>query len=131
MTRLMMFLAPVLGGVVIHFIGTELALSFVCICLFVSGTFLLYIKENRASQPIRKTWLEQFLHGFTYFFTKPIIVWLGIFLTFVQFGAGVTMVTNLPYIKGAVSGICGIWLFYGRIPTWLCSWIYTSRKSNI
>ncbi len=103
MTRLMMFLAPVLGGVVIHLIGTELTLSFVCICLFVSGTVLLYIKENRTSQSIRKTWLEQFLHGFTYFFTKPIIVWLGIFLTFVQFGVGVTMVTNLPYIKDELS----------------------------
>lgn len=99
MTRLMMFLAPVLGGVVIHFIGTELTLSFVCICLFVSGAFLLYIKEKRTTTDIRKTWLEQFLQGFTYFFTKPIIVWLGIFLTFVQFGVGVTMVTNLPYIK--------------------------------
>ncbi|MBJ8080887.1 MFS transporter [Bacillus wiedmannii] len=103
MTRLMMFLAPVLGGVVIHLIGTKLALFFVCICLFVSGTVLLYIKENRTSQSIRKTWLEQFLHGFTYFFTKPIIVWLGIFLTFVQFGVGVTMVTNLPYIKDELS----------------------------
>ncbi len=103
MTRLMMFLAPVLGGVVIHLIGIELTLSFVCICLFVSSTVLLYIKENRTSQPIRKTWLEQFLHGFTYFFTKPIIVWLGIFLTFVQFGVGVTMVTNLPYIKDELS----------------------------
>lgn len=99
MTRLMMFLAPVLGGVVIHFIGTERTLSFVCICLFVSGAFLLYIKEKRTTTDIRKTWLEQFLQGFTYFFTKPIIVWLGIFLTFVQFGVGVTMVTNLPYIK--------------------------------
>lgn len=36
-------------------------------------------------------------------FTKPIIVWLGIFLTFVQFGVGVTMVTNLPYIKDELS----------------------------
>ena len=67
MTRLMMFLAPVLGGVVIHLIGTGLTLSFVCICLFVSGAFLFYIKENRTSKPIRKTWIEQFLHGFTYF----------------------------------------------------------------
>ncbi|KAA0794774.1 MFS transporter [Bacillus sp. BB56-3] len=103
MTRLMMFLAPVLGGVVIHYIGTEFTLSFVCICLFVSGAFLLYIKEKRTTTDIRKTWLEQFLQGFTYFFTKPIIVWLVIFLTFVQFGVGVTMVTNLPYIKDELS----------------------------
>ncbi|EJS68681.1 MFS transporter [Bacillus cereus] len=103
MTRLMMFLAPVLGGIVIKLIGTELTLIFVCISLFVSGALLFYIKEKRTAQDIRKTWLEQFLHGFTYFFTKPIIVWLGVFLIFVQFGVGVTMVTNLPYIKDELS----------------------------
>ncbi|MFK4426414.1 MFS transporter [Bacillus sp. RC51] len=103
MTRLMMFLAPVIGGIVIKFIGIELTLSFVCMCLFISGGLLLFIKEKRVQQELRKTWLEQFLHGFTYFFTKPVIVWLGIFLTFVQFGVGVTMVTNLPYIKDELS----------------------------
>ncbi|MES9696394.1 MFS transporter [Bacillus sp. JJ927] len=103
MTRLMMFLAPVLGGIVIHFIGMKLTLFFVCICLFISGGLLLFIREKRIKQELRKTWLEQFLHGFTYFFTKPVIVWLGVFLTFVQFGVGVTMVTNLPYIKDELS----------------------------
>ncbi|MDM5428275.1 MFS transporter [Bacillus mycoides] len=103
MTRLMMFLAPVLGGIVIHFIGMKLRLFFVCVCLFISGGLLLFITEKRIKQELRKTWLEQFLHGFTYFFTKPVIVWLGIFLTFVQFEVGVTMVTNLPYIKDELS----------------------------
>ncbi|RWS44943.1 MFS transporter [Bacillus mycoides] len=103
MARLMMFLAPVLGGIVINFIGMKLTLFFVCVCLFISGGLLLFIKEKRIKQELRKTWLEQFLHGFTYFFTKPVIVWLGVFLTFVQFGVGVTMVTNLPYIKDELS----------------------------
>ncbi|SCC36136.1 MFS transporter [Bacillus mycoides] len=103
MTRLMMFLAPVLGGIVIHLIGMKLTLFFVCICLFISGGLLLFVREKRIKQELRKTWLEQFLHGFTYFFTRPVIVWLGIFLTFVQFGVGVTMVTNLPYIKDELS----------------------------
>jgi MFS family permease len=103
MTRLMMFLAPVLGGIVIHFIGMKLTLFFVCVCLFISGGLLLFITEKRIKQELRKTWLEQFLHGFTYFFTKTVIVWLGIFLTFVQFGVGVTIVTNLPYIKDELS----------------------------
>ncbi|MGE6590223.1 MFS transporter [Bacillus mycoides] len=103
MNRLMMFLAPVLGGIVSHFIGMKLTLFFVCVCLFISGGLLLFITEKRIKQELRKTWLEEFLHGFTYFFTKPVIVWLGIFLTFVQFGVGVTMVTNLPYIKDELS----------------------------
>ncbi|MEK4933416.1 MFS transporter [Bacillus sp. FSL M7-1345] len=103
MTRLMMFLAPVLGGIVIHLIGMRLTLFFLCICLFISGGLLLFVREKRIKQELRKTWLEEFLHGFTYFFTKPVIVWLGVFLTFVQFGVGVTMVTNLPYIKDELS----------------------------
>ncbi len=103
MTRLMMFLAPVLGGIVIHLIGMKLTLFFLCICLFISGGLLLFIREKRIKQELRKTWLEEFLHGFTYFFTKPVIAWLGVFLTFVQFGVGVTMVTNLPYIKDELS----------------------------
>ncbi|MED1558921.1 MFS transporter [Bacillus paramycoides] len=103
MTRLMMFLAPVLGGIIIKFIGIKLTILFVCSCLFISGGLLLFIREKRIKQELRKTWLEQFLHGFTYFFTKPVIVWLGVFLAFVQFGVGVTMVTNLPYIKDELS----------------------------
>ncbi|PEC22289.1 MFS transporter [Bacillus cereus] len=103
MTRLMMFLAPVLGGIVIKSIGLKLTIFFVCVCLFISGGLLFFIKEARVRKELRKTWLEQFLHGFTYFFTKPTIVWLGVFLTFVQFGVGVTMVTNLPYIKDELS----------------------------
>ncbi|MBJ8052614.1 MFS transporter [Bacillus cereus] len=103
MTRLMMFLAPVLGGIVINIIGMKPTLFFVCICLFISGGLLLFITEKRIKQELRKMWLEEFLNGFTYFFTKPVIVWLGVFLTFVQFGVGVTMVTNLPYIKDELS----------------------------
>ncbi|MFJ8526825.1 MFS transporter [Bacillus sp. NPDC094106] len=98
MTRLMMFLAPVLGGAIIKIVGVPFTLFFVCVSLFISGVLLLFMREKRVQQVIRKAWLEQFLEGFTYFFKQPIIVWLGVFLTFVQFGVGVTMVINLPYI---------------------------------
>ncbi|WP_144569634.1 MFS transporter [Bacillus pseudomycoides] len=103
MVRLMMFLAPVLGGIVIEFIGVKLTLFFVCLFLFISGTLLLFIQEHRVAQTIRKSWLKQFIEGFTYYFKQPIIVWLGVFLTFVQFGVGVTMVINLPYIIDELS----------------------------
>ncbi|KEK22186.1 MFS transporter [Bacillus gaemokensis] len=98
MVRLMMFLAPVLGGIVIEFIGVKLTLFFVCLFLFISGILLLFIQEHRVTQTVRKSWLRQSIEGFTYYFKHPIIVWLSVFLTFVQFGVGVTMVINLPYI---------------------------------
>ncbi|MBY0597556.1 MFS transporter [Bacillus bingmayongensis] len=103
MIRLMMFLAPVLGGIVVEFIGVKLTLFFVCFLLFISGTLLLFIQEHRVAQTVRKSWLKQSIEGFAYYFKQPIIVWLGVFLTFVQFGVGVTMVINLPYIIDELS----------------------------
>ncbi|PEY29070.1 MFS transporter [Bacillus cereus] len=103
MVRLMMFLAPVLGGVIVEFIGVKLTLFFVCLFLFISGILLLFIQEHRVTQTVRKSWFKQSIEGFTYYFKQPTIVWLGVFLTFIQFGVGVTMVINLPYIIDELS----------------------------
>lgn len=102
--RLMTFLAPILGGVVIEYMGVIPTLLFVCSTLITSGTLLLLIRENRISFSVRKSWLEQFSEGITFFFKQRLIVWLGIFLAFVQFGVGVTMVVTLPYITKELSG---------------------------
>ncbi|WP_203247925.1 MFS transporter [Sporosarcina beigongshangi] len=103
-TRLMMFLAPAAGGIVIEYVGTNLTLSLVFILLTVSGFLLLWVREQRTTIVIRTTWLEQFTEGIRYFFQERTIVWLGIFLAFVQFGVGVTMVINLPYITDILKG---------------------------
>ncbi|UTR06679.1 MFS transporter [Alkalihalobacillus sp. LMS6] len=103
--RIMMFLAPIAAGVTIEGIGVQITLAIVCILLVVSGCALLFIDEPRLDDTeIRKAWLEDFREGFTFFFKQKIIVWLGVFLAFVQFGVGVTMVTTLPYITGELSG---------------------------
>ncbi|MFC0418571.1 MFS transporter [Cytobacillus solani] len=102
--RLMTFMAPIAGGVVVEYFGVKLTLFFVSGFLLASGTLLLFIKEEKTSQNERKTWLQQFTEGISYFFKQPIIVWLGIFLAFVQFGVGAAMVINLPYITTELSG---------------------------
>ncbi|WP_285767507.1 MFS transporter [Peribacillus sp. SI8-4] len=102
--RLMTFSAPILGGVVIEQAGVMPTLIFVCTVLIVSGILLLFIHEVRTLQHVRKSWLEQFSEGISYFFKQPVMVWLGIFLAFVQLGVGVTMVVNLPYITKELSG---------------------------
>ncbi|WP_342597990.1 MFS transporter [Psychrobacillus sp. FSL H8-0483] len=102
--RLMTFLAPILGGVVIEYSGVIPTLIFVCITLMTSGALLLFVQEKKVSQSVRKSWLEQFKEGIFYFFSERPIVWLGIFLAFVQFGVGVTMVVTLPYITQELSG---------------------------
>ncbi|ADU29103.1 MFS transporter [Evansella cellulosilytica] len=104
MVRLMSFLAPITGGIVIEYIGIIPTLSLVCIVLSTSGTLLLFIKEKSETLNVRKSWLEDFREGISFFFKQRIIVWLGIFLAFVQFGVGVTMVTTLPYITMSLSG---------------------------
>ncbi|MFC0189500.1 MFS transporter [Fictibacillus aquaticus] len=103
-SRLMMFLAPVSGGIVIEYIGIKLTLLCIVVSLTISGSILLWINEQRIVKEIRSTWLEQFTEGISYFFKERRIVWLGIFLGFVQFGVGVTMVINLPYIIDVLHG---------------------------
>lgn len=102
--RLTTFLAPILGGFVVEYIGVIPTLIFVSVVLITSGTLLLLIKETKVTTNVRKTWIEQFIEGISYFFKHPIIVWLGVFLAFVQFGVGVTMVITLPYITEELSG---------------------------
>ncbi|MDR7072443.1 MFS family permease [Fictibacillus barbaricus] len=105
--RLMMFLAPVTGGIVIEYIGIKFTLLFVIISLTLSGFFLLQVQEKCKTRNIRATWLEQFTEGIKYFFKERRVVWLGVFLGFVQFGVGVTMVINLPYIIDILNGNYG------------------------
>ncbi|WP_010676720.1 MFS transporter [Bacillus timonensis] len=102
--RLMTFLAPIMGGFVVEYLGVTYTLIFVSAVLFISGILLLFIQETRVSHNVRRTWVEQFVDGISYFFKQPIIVWLGIFLAFVQFGVGVTMVITLPYVTDELSG---------------------------
>ncbi|MBS4192644.1 MFS transporter [Bacillus sp. FJAT-49705] len=102
--RLMTFCAPILGGLIVEYIGVKPTLISVSAILITSGTLLLFIHEVKISQSVRKSWLEHFIEGISYFLKQPVIVWLGVFLAFVQFGVGVTMVINLPYITKELSG---------------------------
>ncbi|MFE8702901.1 MFS transporter [Cytobacillus sp. FJAT-54145] len=102
--RLMTFLAPITGGIVIEYIGVKPTLTLVSFLLLCSGLTLLFIQENKNVHGVRNSWLKEFVEGITFFFKQPIVVWLGVFLAFVQFGVGVTMVTTLPYITQELNG---------------------------
>ncbi|EOR23926.1 major facilitator superfamily protein [Niallia nealsonii AAU1] len=104
MARLMTFTAPVIAGIVIESIGIGSTLSLICTALIISGSLLLGINEEREDKAERKAWVTEFMEGISYFFQQRTIVWLGIFLAFVQFGVGVTMVINIPYIKTVLDG---------------------------
>ncbi|MBB4825217.1 MFS family permease [Sporosarcina luteola] len=104
MTRMMLFIAPVLGGLVIQTIGTRSTLLMISTLLISSGLLLLSLQENRIRITIRKSWFGQLQEGIHYFFGMRLIVWLGIFLALVQFGVGVTLVINLPYITDVLGG---------------------------
>ena len=102
--RLMTFLAPITGGIVIEYIGVKPTLTLVSFLLLCSGLTLLFIQENKNVHGVRNSWLTEFVEGITFFFKQPIVVWLGVFPAFVQFGVGVTMVTTLPYITQELNG---------------------------
>lgn len=102
--RLMTFLSPIVAGIVIEYAGVHITLILVSTLLIISGFTLLFIQERRNNIEVRKTWVADFIEGISFFFSQKIIVWLGVFLAFVQFGVGVTLVTTLPYITEELDG---------------------------
>jgi len=102
--RLMTFISPIVAGIVIEYTGVHITLILVCSLLIISGFTLLFIQEERNTIEVGKTWLADFIEGISFFFSKKTIVWLGVFLAFVQFGVGVTLVTTLPYITKELGG---------------------------
>ncbi|WP_066158690.1 MFS transporter [Halalkalibacter krulwichiae] len=102
--RLMMFMAPLMAGAVIEVAGIPVTLILVSSFLIGSGFTLLLIQEDRRKMDVRKTWMAEFREGVSFFYAERILVWLGVFLAFVQFGVGVTMVTTLPYVIDELGG---------------------------
>nr|WP_091773364.1 MFS transporter [Piscibacillus halophilus] len=102
--RVMTVVAPIGAGVVVQYLSVELTLAMVSTLLLLSGFLILQVQEKRGPRDIRKPWIQEFVEGTSFFFTQKMIVWLGIFVGFVQLGVGVTIVIRIPYIIDVLSG---------------------------
>ena len=94
----MAVMGPITAGVLIDFIEVNWLLIIISIAFLLSTYNLVQIYEGNVKQKLRKPWIQEFKEGLSSYFEQPLIVWLGIFFGFVQFGVGVTIVTTLPYI---------------------------------
>ncbi|WP_413374877.1 MFS transporter [Alkalihalobacillus sp. 1P02AB] len=102
--RLMTFIAPLLGGFIIQYVEVAIAVLVMAVFSLFSGFLLLSIEMRKTIQLKKTRWIDDFKEGVSYFFKQKTIVWLCFFLTFVQFGVGVTMVIALPYITDILTG---------------------------
>lgn len=104
-SRLMMFLGPPLGGMLVASSGIHTSLLIVVSTYLISSLLLSRLNLTHSSQQERKeTWWDQFIQGYQYFFQQRELFWLGIFIASIQFGVGVTMVIHLPYIASELGG---------------------------
>ncbi|MEC2128874.1 MFS transporter [Brevibacillus centrosporus] len=106
-SRLMMVIGPPVGGFVVSAIGGEFTLVLVSIAYGFSGMLLFTCKTEHDVAIIstkKDSWSAQFIEGFDFFRQRPTLLWLGIFLSFVQFALGVTSVLNLPFVVNELHG---------------------------
>ncbi|MFJ8260670.1 MFS transporter [Rummeliibacillus sp. NPDC094406] len=96
--QVMAIMGPILAGIAVEFIEVKWLLLVIGFAFLISTYALSKISENFNPQQIRKPWLTDFKEGLHSYFDHPLIVWLGVFFGFVQFGVGVTTVTTLPFI---------------------------------
>lgn len=96
--QVMAVMGPVAGGIVVDYMAIQWILLTVGVAFSLSAYFLLAVREPALRLKERKPWIADFKEGFQTYLSFPLIVWLGVFFGFVQFGVGVTIVTTLPYI---------------------------------
>lgn len=102
--RLMSFLGPTIGGLLLSFINVKWGYLLVSTLFFLSAMNLSLMKEPKSNFKEKEKWIRQIKFGYRVFFSNKQIVWLGFFTSIVQFAVGVTMVINLPYIMGEMNG---------------------------
>ena len=96
--QVMAVMGPISAGVLVDFIEVNWLLVIISVAFLLSTYNLLQINERHLKHEVRKPWIQDFKEGLNSYFEQPLIVWLGVFFGFVQFGVGVTIVTTLPYI---------------------------------
>ncbi|MGC5325267.1 MFS transporter [Brevibacillus sp. SYSU BS000544] len=104
-SRLMMFLGPPVGGLLVASGGILTALVAVVSTYTISSLLLtrLPLADSR-DQVSKESWWSQFILGYRYFFGQRELFWLGVFIASIQFGVGVTMAIHLPYIVSVLGG---------------------------
>jgi MFS family permease len=96
--QVMVIMGPIVAGVFVDFFVLEWVIMFIVLAFALSSIQLLSIHENYQRSKTRKPWLREFQEGLNHYTKHRLVVWLGVFFGFVQFGVGVTIVTTIPYI---------------------------------
>lgn len=96
--QIMVIIGPLLPGIFVDYFAIEWVLLLIALTFAVSAGFLILIQEKFQQNRVRKKWITEFQEGLHYFFAQRMIVFLGVFFGFVQFGVGVTIVTTIPFI---------------------------------
>jgi MFS family permease len=103
--RLMMVVGPPVGGLALAAWGAGATIGAVCLAYLASGAFLLVCEDDTADKAVAKeSWVRQFTAGMRYFRHQRVLLWLGIFLAFVQFAVGAAMVLNPAYVTDDLHG---------------------------
>ena len=102
--RLMGFLAPAAGGMIIASSNLEWAYAGAGVLFFLSFLSLRNIEEKTTVSVKKKSWFMQIKDGYRFFFGSQHIIGLTVLSGIVQFGVGTAMVINIPYVLEELKG---------------------------
>ncbi|MEJ8547625.1 MFS transporter [Brevibacillus borstelensis] len=103
--RLAMVAGPSLGGLLIGVFGGTAALALTAAAFAASGSLLAFCQGKPDSERAkREAWISMFTEGLRVFRKEPLLLRLGVLLSFVQFAVGVQMVLTLPYVVDELHG---------------------------
>ncbi|WP_052345726.1 MFS transporter [Paucisalibacillus sp. EB02] len=131
--QVMVIMGPVISGVFVDYLAVEWVLLIITVAFLLSSVMLLTVNEDYQRITIRKPWIHEFREGLHTYFNHRLLVWLGVFFGFVQFGVGVTVVTTLPFITATLDqSVFSYGIFMAGFPIgYLIGAFIQNRLSNL
>ncbi|USG66283.1 MFS transporter [Brevibacillus ruminantium] len=103
--RLAMIAGPTLGGLLIGLLDGPGALALTAGAFAISGVLLSFCQSSTPLERAKQeAWVSMFAAGLRVFREEPLLLRLGVLLSFVQFAVGVSMVLTLPYVTAELQG---------------------------
>ncbi|WP_026688431.1 MFS transporter [Alteribacter aurantiacus] len=103
--QLMMLAGPALAGFLLTIAGPEVLIAILVIVLFSSGSVLLFVpKVDRKSTNHPPSWFFMFKEGLSFYRLFPVLLWIGLLMTVINFSTGAAVPLFLPYIIDHIGG---------------------------
>lgn len=103
--QLMLLIGPVLGGLILQWLGPQVVLILLVGTMSGAGLILLFLPQKQGEpSKFKETWWVEFKAGLQFYRINPVLFGIGLLLMLANFTNGAASPMYLPYIIEVLGG---------------------------